>query len=292
MVVSPAFLAVDWGTTNRRVYAIDARGRVIDTARDDRGVMAIAPGGFDAEIAALRARWGSAPMLLAGMVGSTRGWQEAPYVPCPATINSLAANLVEVARDVAIVPGVCLPGPRGDVMRGEEVQLLGAVRAALAPDDALLCQPGTHCKWAEMHNGAIAGFRTTMTGEVYALLKQHSLLADYLAGEVAPSSAFNAGLDAARRRTLLGDLFAERANVLLDLCARNEVAAHVSGLLIGTDVLEQELEPGRSVHILADAALGSLYAAAVAAAGAHPVTIDSHAAFAAGITAIWSIRYA
>ncbi|TPG43464.1 2-dehydro-3-deoxygalactonokinase [Sphingomonas koreensis] len=287
------FIAVDWGTTNRRAYLIDRDGTVLATERDDRGVLAIAAGGFAQEAAAIRNRLGDLPMLCAGMVGSVRGWIDAAYLPCPVDETALAAALgwVEPGR-TAIVPGVSVAEEeRSDVMRGEEVQLLGALAAGLAPSDALLCQPGTHCKWARMEHGRIARFRTTMTGEIFALLKKHSLLADFLGGPVSDGPAFRTGLAAARNGALLGDLFGQRAGVLLGRIDRADVVAHVSGLLIGNDVREQAIAPGETVYLLADPALGPLYAAAIEVAGGAVVLIDSHAAFVAGVTRIWRLYH-
>ncbi|MES2337186.1 MAG: 2-dehydro-3-deoxygalactonokinase [Pseudomonadota bacterium] len=290
MVVSDAaFLAVDWGTTNRRVYAIADDGTVIATERDDRGVLSIAKDAFAAEVGEIRARFGDLPVICAGMVGSTRGWVEVPYAPCPATLDDLAARLtwVEPGR-TAIVPGVAAAS---DVMRGEEVQVLGAVASGLVPGDALLCQPGTHCKWAQMTGGAIGDFRTTMTGELFALLQRHSLLADFMTGDVADGPDFRDGLALAREGTPLSALFGERAGVVLGHRAADGVAARVSGLLVGSDVAEQRLASGETVYILADARLGALYGAAVEAAGGVPMSIDSHAAFVAGITALWNAAH-
>ena len=139
-----AFLAVDWGTTNRRVYALDGEGMVLATERDDHGILAVGRVGFAAEAAAIRARFGDLPMLCAGMVGSVGGWVEAAYRPCPAGLDDLAAALtwVEPGR-TAIVPGVSfVDDRRADVMRGEEVQLLGAVAAAMAPAIRPNARPG------------------------------------------------------------------------------------------------------------------------------------------------------
>jgi len=288
---APEFLAVDWGTTNRRVYAIDAAGAVLATERDDRGILAIGRDGFAAEAAAIRARFGDLPMLCAGMVGSVNGWAEAAYRPCPAGLDELAEALTWVEPGkTAIVPGVSYLGDaRADVMRGEEVQLLGAVAAGMAPADALLCQPGTHCKWAVMAGGAIATIRTTMTGELFALLGKHSLLADFMTGTVADGPAFRDGLAASANRTLLGDLFGARASVLTGGRDRADIAAYVSGLLVGSDVREQDFADGTVVHLLADPTLGALYSAAIAAAGGEAVLLDSHDAFVAGITRLWRL---
>ncbi len=166
-----AFLAVDWGTTNRRVYRIEG-GQVVATDRDARGVTAVPADGFPAEVADLRARFGDLPMLLAGMVGSTIGWRDVPYVGVPAGIDTIAPRLGWIDDRTAIVPGLSFrDGARADVMRGEEIQLLGAIAAGLVPRDGLLCQPGTHCKWARVAGGVVVDFTTAMTGELFALLR-------------------------------------------------------------------------------------------------------------------------
>src|SRR3954471_17254178 len=154
--------AIDWGTTNRRIYRIEDNA-VTATERDALGVTAVSD--FAGELAAIRVRFGDFPVLMAGMVGSTIGWREARYVPAPAGLDDLRDNVLHIDDRTAIVPGVSFSdGARGDVMRGEEVQLLRAVAAGLAPSDALLVQPGTHCKWVEMAGSRIARFTTAMTG--------------------------------------------------------------------------------------------------------------------------------
>lgn len=278
-------LAVDWGTTNRRVYRIED-GVVVRTERDDRGVTAVTD--FAGEAAAIRARFGDLPMLLAGMVGSNIGWKAAPYVPAPAGVGELAANLLQIDERTAIVPGVStLAGGRPDVMRGEEVQLLGAVAAGLVPDDALLAQPGTHCKWARMQGGRIAGFTTAMTGELFALLRTHGLLAAQLQGEVTANAAFREGVEAARRHDLAASLFGIRAAKMLGTREDADAAAYASGLLIGSDVsVRLDETPDADVFILAGPELGNLYIAAIEVNGRSASLIDSHAAFVAGILAI------
>ena len=282
-------LAVDWGTTNRRVYLLAADGTVLATERDDRGIVSVGRGGFAVEAAAIRSRFGDLPMLCAGMVGSVNGWAEAAYRPCPAGLEDLAGALswVEPER-TAIVPGVRFENDdRADVMRGEEVQLLGAVEAALAPGDALLCQPGTHCKWAELTHGRIARFTTAMTGELFALLRQHSLLAGQLGAEVILGDAFREGVAEGARRDLAASLFGIRAAKLLGVRDDADAASYASGLLIGADVAARLADDTHGdIHVLADPALGGLYAAAIEAHRRTAHIVDSHAAFVAGIISI------
>lgn len=286
------YIGVDWGTTNRRAFLIGDDGAVLETFRDDRGVLAVAAGGYPGEIAAIRGRFGQLPVLAAGMVGSTRGWREAPYLPTPADLPALAAACQTIAEeDVAIVPGVSLrAGARADVMRGEEVQVLGAIAAGLAPSDALFCQPGTHNKWIETAAARIVDFATAMTGELFALLRAHGILAGMLDGPVADGPAFRDGLArGAGAKDLPVALFEVRAAVLLAVRRPEDAAAYASGILIGADVGARALA-AREVHLLADGPLADLYAAAIERAGGRPVPIDSHAGFAAGIHRLWELR--
>jgi len=190
------FIAVDWGTTNRRAYLLGGGVGEPRSFEDGKGILSIAEGGFPEAVAEIRAQLGDLPLLMAGMVGSNRGWIEAPYVPCPAGLSDLVANIcwAEPGR-TAIVPGVSFSsGDRADVMRGEEVQLLGAVAAGLVPADCTVCHPGTHNKWVEVGDGRIREFRTAMTGELFSLLREHSILASLLEGEVTAGDAFRSGV--------------------------------------------------------------------------------------------------
>jgi 2-dehydro-3-deoxygalactonokinase len=282
---SSPFIAVDWGTTNRRAFVVD-NGVVTQTERDARGAATVASGEYPADVAGIRDRLGDLPMLLAGMVGSTIGWREVPYVAAPAGLDALAGALAWIDDRTAIVPGlVYRDGARADVMRGEEVQLLGAAAAGTVPDTALLCQPGTHCKWASLEGGRITRFVTAMTGELFSLLRGGGLLARQLGGEVSAGPAFQDGVAEGARRDLAASLFGIRASGVLGLRDDADAASYASGLLIGSDVAARLTEhPGQPVHILADPGLGTLYAAAVTALGGTATIIDSHDAFVAGIT--------
>jgi 2-dehydro-3-deoxygalactonokinase len=291
MVGRVAYLAVDWGTTNRRAYAMSAEGAVLDSLRDDRGVLVHEPGDYPAEIAALRARWGAFPVIAAGMVGSNRGWEVAPYVAAPATLQALAAACLEVAPEVRIVPGVALrDGARPDVMRGEEIQVFGAIGAGAAPPTALFCQPGTHNKWIETVDGAITDFTTVMTGEFFALLRDHGVLRGMLDGAVHDGAAFRRGL---RRgfaaRNLAADLFEIRSGLLLERLSPDDAASYASGILIGADVGTRENLAIRPVHLLGGGSLGALYAVAIAEAGGNPVLVPDTCT-TAGIHALWRLR--
>ena len=285
-----AYIAVDWGTTNRRAYLVVADGRVLDTVRDDRGVLAIERSDYLDELATLRDKLGALPVIAAGMIGSTRGWVDAPYVAAPADLAALAAaRAIVPGEDVSIVPGVKLTGARSDVMRGEEVQVLGAIAAGLAPADALFCQPGTHNKWVRTEAGRIVDVSTAMTGELFALLRGNGVLKGMLDGVVADGPAFRDGIARGAGATdLTVALFEVRAAVLLDALPAEDAAAFASGVLIGADVGARELE-GRDVHLLASGPLADLYAVAIAARGGRIIAVDNQAGFLAGIHAFWEL---
>jgi 2-dehydro-3-deoxygalactonokinase len=281
------FVAVDWGTTNRRAYLIGADGRLADETEDEKGILSVPAGGFPAAAAEIRERLGDRPMLLAGMVGSNRGWIEAPYVPCPAGSGELAAHIIWAEEErTAIVPGLSfLNDRRADVMRGEEVQIFGALAGGSVAADGLLCHPGTHNKWVTLAGGRVTRFRTVMTGELFSLLKEHSILSDLLqAAEVRQGAAFEAGvLHGLSDEDVTAELFSVRARVLLEQGAREDAASYASGLLIGADV-RTGLRHAAEGEIVAMGRpeLTGLYAAALRAAGWEAREVDGEQAFLAG----------
>jgi 2-dehydro-3-deoxygalactonokinase len=281
------YIAVDWGTTNRRAYRVDGNGLVAEEFEDELGVLSVSPGGFPGAIAEIRRRLGDRPMLLAGMVGSNRGWIEAPYVPCPAGVADVAGAMLWREGDVAIIPGVSLLTLHvTDVMRGEEVQALGAWGEGLERRDMLVCHPGTHAKWILVREGLILSFRTMMTGELFSLLKEHSILADQLQAPVAPDEAFLDGVEEAfGGESLLSGLFGVRARYLL--AGDQSGASRASGLLIGSDVSAGlKLAPDLPVAVVGRPELCVLYAAALEQAGRSSTSIDGAVAFIAGTNMI------
>jgi 2-dehydro-3-deoxygalactonokinase len=283
---SEGFIAVDWGTTNRRGYRVEPDGRMTDEMEDDQGILAVGKGGFDRAVGDFQARLGDRPLLMAGMIGSNRGWIEAPYVPCPAGLPELARSLKWVVPErIAIVPGVSfLSGERADVMRGEEVQILGAYAEGLVPADATICHPGTHNKWIRLEDGRITSFRTIMTGELFNLLKGHSILADLLKEQAGANAAFEAGVrHGLSHDDLTSELFSVRARVLLEQSPREDAASYTSGLLIGTDLrigLASAAEG--EIVVMGRPELTGLFAAALATAGRTAREVDGEQAFLAG----------
>lgn len=283
-----AFIAIDWGTTNRRAYLID-NGTVIDALRDGHGILQLDSDDYPAEIAGFRSRWGNLPVLIAGMAGSNRGWSEACHIDCPVRLEDLVKAIHWIEPGVTgIVPGVrqLMGGP--DVMRGEEVQFFGAVALGEIPTNAQLCQPGTHTKWALVTDGSITEFATAMTGELFSLLRTHSLLAPQLQGEVKPGAAFAEGVADSAKYGLTTSLFRIRSASLLGLRSDQEAASYASGLLIGTDVGAQIDRSVGHVYLVADAEIGDLYEQAIIQLGGTATIISSQDAFVAGITGLRS----
>lgn len=280
------YIAVDWGTTNRRAYRVGADSPD-DCFADDQGVTAVPPGGFPNAVTDIRQRLGDLPMLLAGMVGSNRGWHEAPYVACPAGVTEIAAQVRWIDDRTGIIPGVCQRRPSPDVMRGEEIQAIGAVTSGSIPEDALICHPGTHAKWIAMEAGRIGSFRTMMTGEVFALLSNQSILADQMQAPATGGAEFEAGVrESLGGEPLLSALFRIRARRLLG-DASEDSASRASGILIASEVAAALAEFGdRRVTLIGKPELCQLYATAIGLAGGESSVIDGADAFLAGMTSL------
>ena len=281
------FIAVDWGTTNRRAYRLGPDGSLCGEVGDGRGILSVAEGGFPDAVAELRTRLGDLPLLMAGMIGSNRGWVEVPYVSCPAGPVQIAAGLrwVEPGR-TAIVPGLSFEtGDKADVMRGEEVQILGALAAGIIPAHCVLCHPGTHNKWVRVTGGRIVSFRTVMTGELFSLLKAHSILADLLCAPSVPNEAFASGVrHGLRHDDLTAEIFSVRARVLLGKADREDAASYTSGLLIGSDLrIGLRFAGSDEIVVMGRPDLTALFAAALGHAGRFARQVDGEEAFLAGV---------
>jgi 2-dehydro-3-deoxygalactonokinase len=252
--------------------------------------MSVPPGGFEAAVGSIAKRLGDRPMLLAGMVGSNRGWREAPYVALPASVDAVARHLtwVEPGR-IGIVPGLSMIGNgRADVMRGEEVQVFGLSGPREFAGDCTICHPGTHTKWIQRHNGKVTDFLTVMTGELFSILREHSILSPLLRDEPRVNEAFCKGVETALASgTLSAELFTVRAKVLLDRMDARNAPSYASGLLIGADLRAGlSLAVSEEVIVLGRPSLTRLYAAALARCGRRPREADGAQAFIAGIDAI------
>ena len=288
-------LACDWGTTNLRAWTLDAQGAVVAQKAFPLGVSRLAPGEAAARFAAeVRPALGAEHLLaiLCGAIGSNLGWTTAPYVDCPADFAALASRLTTVADGVRIVPGVRCPGLTGapDVMRGEETQVLGwlAQHPERRRGRQLVCHPGTHAKWVLIEEGRIVRFVTAMTGELFAVLSQHSLLKSDAPAD--DDAAFDEGLAAAGAGdALAARLFSTRGRIVGGQAQAASTPSYLSGLLIGAEVAS--LPPllgaeGSAVTLLGDAALCARYARALGRTGVAAEVFDGEAAAIAGLWAL------
>ncbi len=275
-------IGVDWGTTSLRAYRIGAGGAVLDRLDRPGGILTVPEGGFPAALADAIGPWlsaGETRVLLCGMVGSRQGWIEAPYLRCPAGPAEIAAATIPVPFDTAevrLVPGLTTEDSHGipDVMRGEETKLV-ALADALGSGAHLACLPGTHSKWARIEGGRIAHFTTHMTGEAFAALSQHTILARTSAEGPDRPEAFARGVVRARQGGgLLHHLFGARTLHLMDRLEPAETRSFLSGLLIGHEIVAALPETGATrVELVGAAGLAALYADALRLAG---VAVRSH----------------
>ncbi|MBR0680694.1 2-dehydro-3-deoxygalactonokinase [Roseomonas eburnea] len=270
-------IGVDWGTSSLRVYRLAPDGTALSHRCTPRGILTVEPGGFPDALREVVGDWitaGERRVLLSGMVGSRQGWVEAPYLPCPAGVEEIAAATIQVPFDgaeVRLVPGVSCRDRHGvaEVMRGEETQMIG-VAERIGAAESSICLPGSHSKWARMAGGRVLGFTTHLTGEAFAALAGHTILARMM----NPSSAHDArgfGRGVARAKQsggLLHHLFGLRAASLFAEMPEEEAASFLSGLLIGHEVaaaLEEGVAP--PVVLIGAEALTSRYAEALDAFG-------------------------
>lgn len=293
---TPVLLALDWGSTSLRAFLMDAKGAILEERASEDGASRITggPAAFEQALRKVAGEWlqPQLPVWACGMVGSQHGWREAPYAECPVALDELHRSAVVVEGGaglrVHIVPGVSWRSgsEAADVMRGEEIQVAGLLAAQ--PELAARCRvvlPGTHSKWVEVRDGRIVAFRTYMTGELFAVLRQHSVL-----GRLMPATpggfdanGFDEGLRRAREDGVHGlshDLFSARARVLLGQLEAAAVPDYLSGLLVGHELRGAlaDVPAGEPLALIGDVTLCGRYARALAAFGRPSATIAGNTA--------------
>ena len=275
------WIAVDWGTSHLRAFAMDADGRVLDKVHSDDGMGTLSQVEFEPALLRLIGPWldaGPVTALACGMVGARQGWIEAAYqpVPCkPAESGLIRAPTKDPRLNVLILPGLSQAAPP-DVMRGEETQILGILSAD--PDfDGVIALPGTHTKWAHISAGEVVSFQTAMTGELFALLSEKSVLRHSVGGVDPDRDAFDAAIaeTLSRPERLAQSLFGIRAAGLLSDQTDSVARGRLSGLLIGAELAAaRPYWLGREIVIAGAPALSALYARALKAQGVS-VTIEN-----------------
>jgi 2-dehydro-3-deoxygalactonokinase len=289
---APDWIAVDWGTSNLRAWAMGRAGPLAE-ANSDEGMGKLARDQFEPALLRLIGRWLSpdVPVIACGMVGSRQGWHEAPYRTVPCTPLDRAGQVrvptADPRLDVRIAPGLRQLAP-ADVMRGEETQVAGAL--ALTPGfDGVLCLPGTHSKWVHVSAGDVVSFQTCMTGELFALLSTQSVLRHSVQGEGWDDAAFDAGVAEAlsRPERLAARLFGLRAEGLVHGLDAGIARARLSGLLIGAELAATKTYwLGQPVALVGSAALSTRYARALRAQGAEARVLDGTASTLAGLASL------
>lgn len=281
-------IAVDWGTTNRRAWALGPDGSVAGERADAAGLLAVEDRRFAESLEPFLGGWlqagSNVPVVMAGMVGSRMGWREAPYVAAPAPLSDLAQTLVKAGSiggsDCWIVPGMSLDGePQPEVMRGEECQILGALLTRRQTDGVFLL-PGTHSKWARVSDRRLVAFRTYITGEMFNLLRQSGTLAQLMTADEHDDEAFARGVHATGPDTeLLNRLFSARSLSLFGRLEGRAMASYVSGMLIGAelrDALAAWPDLGRTpIVCIGSAGMLARYGACAKLLGVDLESIDS-----------------
>ncbi|MFD1342171.1 2-dehydro-3-deoxygalactonokinase [Litorisediminicola beolgyonensis] len=293
---TPDWIAVDWGTSNLRVWLMREDGTPIAARTGDRGMNSLTRDGFEPALLELVSddlpSTGPVPVIVCGMAGSRQGWAEAPYraVPCPppGLAEATAVQTADPRLSVRILPGIKQDKP-ADVMRGEETQIAGALQ--LRPGfDGVICLPGTHTKWAHVSAGEVVSFRTFMTGEIFALLAKSSVLRHSVDTDGWDDAAFaDAVSDGMSRSTpLSADLFSLRAEALLHDLSPARAHARLSGLLIGLELAgARPYWLGQEIAICGSGGLSRAYAAALKAQGAETHILDAEETTLAGLTAAY-----
>lgn len=293
------WIAIDWGTSNLRLWGIDASGGIAFARSSDQGMGKLTPEQYPGVLSTLLAGaidpGAEVDALICGMAGARQGWREAPYLDAPADLSTLAARGVtpDLPGKVraTILPGVCLrlEGAE-DVMRGEETQLLGL--SSLQPGfEGLVVMPGTHSKWATLSGHRLERFSTAMTGELFEVLRTHSVLRHSLQGElegaerdVGFDAGLNQGLEAPQRLT--ATLFKVRAGSLLSGRSAPWCAGFLSGLLIGAEIGGQrDWLTDAEIPLVGSTGLCRLYARGFAVLGARTRIVDATDATLAGLKA-------
>jgi 2-dehydro-3-deoxygalactonokinase len=297
MTDRPYFVGVDWGTSALRCWLLTAKGDVLAEQRSHEGMSRLEPTAFASVLSHHLARLAAPatlPVLMCGMVGSRQGWREAPYADCPAGMTGLVDRAIVVPderRDIRILPGLAQRDPTApDVMRGEETKLLGLSQDG--EHSGLVCMPGTHTKWALIEHGAVTRFRTTMAGELFAVLAEHSLLrlnlgtAKLVTEPDAPGFQLGLADGLNDPAALTSRLFQLRASSLLFARQDNEIADRLSGLMIGVAIADGlKVAPGHiDIALIADGTLADLYQAGLIMAGCSVRAVEADRLTRAGLT--------
>ncbi len=274
-------VGVDWGSSTLRVYDLEPAVPVLLRSVDS-GIKRVPAGGFEDVLDTLLAELGvhDASVTLSGMITSRHGWVETPYAVVPTVGSDLARHAVRRAcrgHDLTFLPGIRTDGTPPDVMRGEEVEIVGLLSLGSLVS-ATVVLPGTHSKWVKVVDEAVVDFATFVTGELFELLRAGSLIGGG-AGHAEPDDvAFLDGVrrgfgDADHGHGLLNDLFSVRTKGLFG-DGTEDLASYLSGVLIGAELRSASpLRGPAPVVVAGDGPLVDRYALALAEVGMPAATV-------------------
>ena len=291
--ITPDWIAVDWGTTNLRAWAMAADGTVLAEAGSDQGMGKLARDGFESALHAVAGDWINGPttVVACGMVGARQGWAEAKYasVPCPAAPQGFAKALTtDPNLSVHIIPGVCQNKP-ADVMRGEETQIAGFL--ARNPGwDGVICLPGTHTKWVHISANEIISFQTFMTGELFAAISKQTVLRHSVTTDAWDDQAFETAIadTMTRPEKVAANLFSLRAEGLLHDMQAATARARLSGLLIGLELAgARPYWLGQQIAVVGAGKISKLYVNALGLQGVPATQVQGDSVTLAGLTAAY-----
>lgn len=290
------WIAIDWGTTNFRAFLMRGE-QCLSTLSRPCGLLAVEKNRFADTLKTLLQPWltdqGALPVVMAGMVGSQQGWHEVAYLTQPCGLKSLAAGAMAFTTDWGS-PAWIIPGVRGqglaqqpEVMRGEEVQLLGLARLHPAAQ-CLAILPGTHSKHVQLNHGEIGRFSTFMTGELFSLLSRHSILSNALPEQWEDARAFMLGANTARTGAPFSHLiFSARTRRLSGEIAAENIHSYLSGLLIGYEL--HALPTHQSIWVVATPSLVARYQMAAEPLGLSLRAANGDSCFINGLSQLYPL---
>lgn len=297
--MSAKLIGIDWGSSNFRAYLIGSDATIIDKKYAPCGMLKLKRHEYAPTLNKQIKDWlqqhPGIDIVMTGMVGSRQGWEETDYLACPVDLKDLSKSLISVKftkqNRVFIIPGLALNDKDNpDVMRGEETQLLGA-----GTDNVMeiFCLPGTHSKWVIMQECKIENFTTCMTGELFSLLRKHSILAKQMLGQKPNNDIFLEGVQHSQKsHGLLIDIFKLRVKALSDQLRTEHTSAYLSGLLVGHEIASAKqllnINNNSRINIVSDSRLTDSYLLALKQFDLNGIAFDQVQAVVRGLYLVHS----
>jgi len=278
------WIAFDWGSSNLRVWAFDKRYQILDSLSSSDGMLSLETGDFEPLLSEQISNWiaddVNIPVLCCGMVGAKQGWLEAPYAMVPYNLMQETDSVKVICRDnrldVRILGGLKQNNP-ADVMRGEETQIRGFL-SVFSDFEGIVCLPGTHTKWVHVSAGEVVSFRTFISGELFALMSEYSVLKHSVNSDGWSDQEFKSAVSESisNPQKIFSDFFKLRADDLLNKVEKSVLRSKLSGYIIGAELAgAKPYWLGQNVVILADNNLSKIYKAALEVQGIFAQEVDA-----------------